>query len=83
MDVLLANGLYHDGIDVLPCDGGRLHFIEQVQTVMFVWMIKEKGVCIFIPDIVHQVYMPQFGLWASSPFEDGSTNTVILVVVEL
>ena len=37
---------------------------------MLVWMIKEEGVCVFIPDVVHEGDMPQFGLWASPPFED-------------
>ncbi len=53
MDVLPADGLQHDGVDVLLCDSGRLHFAEQVQTVMFVWMIKEEGVRVFIRDAVH------------------------------
>ncbi len=53
MDVLPADGLQHDGVDVLPCGDGRPHLIEQVQTVMFVGMIKEEGVRVFIPDVVH------------------------------
>jgi hypothetical protein len=70
MDVLLADGLHHDGVDVIPCGGGRLHLVEQVQTVIFVQMIKDEGVRVFIPDIVHEGNTPQFGPWALPPFED-------------
>ncbi len=45
-------------------------FVEQVQTVMLVRMIKEEGVRVFIPDVVHKEDMPQFGPWALPPFED-------------
>jgi hypothetical protein len=34
-------------------------------------MIKEEGVCVFIPDGVHQCDTPQFDPWASPPFENG------------
>jgi hypothetical protein len=72
VDVLLANGLYNDTLDVLvPCGGGRLNFVEQVQKVMFMWMIKEESVCVFIPNVVHQGHTPQFGPWALPPFENG------------
>ncbi len=70
MDLLPVDGLQHDGVDVLPCGGGRLHLIEQVQTVMLVQMIKEEGVCVFILDVVHKGDTPHFGPWASPPFED-------------
>ncbi len=70
MDVFLAYGLQHDGVDVLPCGGGRFHLVEQVQTVMLVWMIKEEGVCVFIAEVVNKEDTPQFGLWASPLFED-------------
>ncbi len=69
MDVLPASGLQHDGIDVLPCSGGRFYLLEQVQTVMFVRIIKEEGVHVFILDIVHDRDTPQFGAWALSPIE--------------
>jgi hypothetical protein len=39
------------------------------------------GVHVFIPDVVHEGDTPQFGPWASPPFEDASANTVIFVVV--
>ncbi len=70
MDVFLADGLQHDGVDVLPCGGGRFHLVEQVETVMLVWMFKEEGVCVFVVDIVNKGDMPQFSPWASPPFED-------------
>jgi hypothetical protein len=70
VDVFLADGLQHDGIDVLLCGGGRVHLVEQVETVMLVWMIKEEGVHFFVVDDVNKGDMPQFGPWASSPFED-------------
>ncbi len=54
MDVFLANGLQHDGVDVLPCGGGRSHLVEQVETVMLVWMIKEEGVHVLIVDVVKE-----------------------------
>jgi hypothetical protein len=62
--------LQHDGINMLPCGGGRFHLIEQVQTVMLVRMIKEEGVRVFILDVVHKGEMTPFGLWASPPIED-------------
>ncbi len=37
---------------------------------MLVRMIKEEGVCVFIVNIVYERDMPQFGPWASPPFED-------------
>jgi hypothetical protein len=37
---------------------------------MFVWMIKEEGVRVFIADVVNKGNMPQFGPWALPPFED-------------
>ncbi len=70
MDVFLADGLQHDSVDVLPCGGGRFHLVEQVETVMLVWMIKEEGVHVFIAGVVNERDMPQIGLWASPPFED-------------
>ncbi len=70
MDVLPADGLQHDGIDVILCGGGRLHLVEQVQIVMLVQMIKEEGVRVFIPNVILKGDMPQFGLGASPPFED-------------
>ena len=70
VDVLPANGLQHDGVDVLPCGGGRFHLVEQVETVMLVWMIKERVSCIFVVDVVNDGDMPQFGPWALPPFED-------------
>ncbi len=36
---------------------------------MLVRMIKEEGVHVFIPDVVHEEDTPQFGPWASPPFE--------------
>ena len=70
MDELLDNGLQHDGIDVLPCGGGRLYLIEQVQTDMLVRMIKDEGVHVFFSDVVQEGDTPQFGPWALPPFED-------------
>ncbi len=70
MDVFPADGLQHDRLDVFPCGGGRFHFVKQVETVMLVQMIKEEGVCVFIADIVYEGDTPQFGPWASPPFED-------------
>ncbi len=70
MDVLPADGLQYYGIDVLPCGGGRFHLVEQVETVMLVWMIEEEGVRVFVVDVVNEGDMPQFGPWASPPFED-------------
>ncbi len=70
MDVFLANGLQHDGIDVLPCGGGRFHLVEQVETVMLVRIIKEEYARVFIVDVVYQGNTSQFGPWASPPFED-------------
>jgi hypothetical protein len=64
VDVFPANGLQHDGIDVLLCGGGRFHLVEQVETVMLVHMIKEEGVCVFIAGVVNKEDMPQFGPWA-------------------
>ncbi len=37
---------------------------------MLMWMIKEEGVCVFIVDVVNKGDTPQFGPWASPPFED-------------
>ncbi len=71
MDVLPANGLQHDGVDVLLCDGDRLHIVGQVQAVMIVRMIKEESVCVFIPDNSHQGDTPEFGPCAWPPFENG------------
>jgi hypothetical protein len=34
-------------------------------------MIKEEGVRVFIPDVVHQGETPQFGPWPSPLFENG------------
>ncbi len=70
MDVFPADGLQHDGINVLLCGGGRFHLVEQVETVMLVWMIKEEGVRVFIADVVNEGDMSQLGPWASPPFED-------------
>ncbi len=70
MDVFPADGLQHDGIDVLPYGGGRFHLVEQVETVMLVWMIKEKGVRVFVVDVVNEGDTPQFCPWALPPFED-------------
>ncbi len=70
MDVFPANGLHHDGVDVLSCGGGRFHLVEQVETVMLVRMIKEEGVRVFIADVVYKGDTPQFGPWALPPFED-------------
>ncbi len=70
MGVFLASGLQHDGVDVIPCGGGRFHLVECVEAVMLVWMIKEEGVRVFIVDVVNEGDTPQFGLWASPPFED-------------
>ena len=39
MDVFPDDGLQHDGVDVLPCGGGRFHLVEQVETVMLVQMM--------------------------------------------
>jgi hypothetical protein len=44
VDVLPADGLQHDGVDVFPCGGGRLYLVDWIQTVMHVRMIKEEGV---------------------------------------
>ncbi len=54
MDVFPANGLQHDGVDVLPCGGGRSHLVERVETVMLVWMIEEEGVHVFVVDAVNK-----------------------------
>ncbi len=81
MDVFPADGLQHDGIDVLPCGGGRFHLVAQVETVMLVQMIKEEGVRVFIADVVYKGDMPQFGSWACHPLRIASPNTVILVVL--
>ena len=62
MDVLPANGLQHDGVDVLPCGGGRFHLVEQLETVMLGQMIKKEGVHVFIADVVDEGDTPQFGL---------------------
>jgi hypothetical protein len=70
VDVLPADGLQHDGVDVLTCSGGRFHLVEQVQTVMLVRMITEEDVGVFISDVVHKGDTPQFGLWLLPPFED-------------
>jgi hypothetical protein len=70
VDVFLADGLQHDGDDVLPCGGGRFYLVEQVETVVLVWMIKEKGVRVFFADNVNKEDMPQFGPWALPPFKD-------------
>jgi hypothetical protein len=70
VDVFPADGLHHDDVDVLLCGGGKLHLVEQVQTVMLVQMIKKEGVRVFILDVVHEGDTPQFGPWASSPLED-------------
>ncbi len=70
MYVFPADGLQHDCVAVLPCGGGRFHLIEQVETVMLVWMIKEEGVRVFAADIVNEGDMQQFGPWALPPFED-------------
>ncbi len=69
VDVFLADGLQHDGVDVLPCGGGRFYVVEQVETVMLVQMIKEEGVRVFFADIVNKGGTPQFGPWALAPFE--------------
>jgi hypothetical protein len=37
---------------------------------MLVQMIKEEGIHVFIADVVYKVNTPQFGPWASPPFED-------------
>ncbi len=55
---------------MLPSGGGRFHFVEQVETVKLVQVIKEEGVGVFIADVVNKGDMPQFGPWASPPFED-------------
>ncbi len=70
MVVFPADGVQHDGVDVLPCGGGRFHIVEQVETVMLVQMIKEEDDRIFIADIVNEGDTPQFGPWALPPFED-------------
>ncbi len=70
MDVFPDDGLQHDGVDVLPCGGGRFHLVVQVETVMLVRVIKEEGVHVYIVDVVNKWDMPQFGPWASPPFED-------------
>jgi hypothetical protein len=71
VDVFPADGLQHDGVNVLPCGGGRFHLVEQVETVMLVWMIKEEGVRVFVTDVVcHHLRI-------------ASTNTMILVVAVL
>ncbi len=70
VDVFPANGLQDDGVDVLPCVGGRFHLEEQLETVMLVQMIKEEVVHVFIADVVNKGDTPQFGPWALLPFED-------------
>ncbi len=65
VDVLPTNSL-----DVLLCDCGGLHIVGRVQAVIFVRMIEEESVRVFILDIIHQGYMPEFGLQASPPFEN-------------
>jgi hypothetical protein len=70
LDVFPADGLQHDGVDVLQCGGGRFHLVEQVETVMLVRMIKEEGVCVFIVDIVNKGDTPQVGPWVLPPLED-------------
>ncbi len=37
---------------------------------MLVWMVKEEGIHVFIADVVNKGNTPQFGPWASPPFED-------------
>jgi hypothetical protein len=37
---------------------------------MLVRMIKKEGVRVFIADVVNKGDTPQFGPWASPPFED-------------
>ncbi len=84
MDVFPANGLQHDGIDVLPCGSGRFHLVEQVETVMLERMIKEERASVFSLQMLftrgtHHI----LARGHRHPLRIASANTVILVVTAL
>jgi hypothetical protein len=83
VDVFPANDLHYDGIDVLPCGGGRFPLDERVETVMLVRMIKEEGVCVFIADIVYKGTHHSLARGHRHPLRIVSAVTVILVVAVL
>jgi hypothetical protein len=80
VDVFLASGLQHDGIDVLPCGGGRFHLVEQVETVMLVWMIEEEDIRVFVVDVKDVRWnILAFNLWLS----DYGTHDFLFIRITL
>ncbi len=53
-----------------PRDRCGFHGVRRVQTLMFVWMVKEEGVSILVSDIGHQGDTPKLSPRAYVPSED-------------